>query len=318
MLATEHFAWVVEKAEKTFKSNSWKEEFYMKDNAIGTLNWVITNGIGQQVAGPEFFLGLVRKSGPGRSWPMVETVFGELIMWFGDDKSTMKKISGSWDLGGIEKGYGNTLNGHFTWADVSNCMQKQALVVHLDLNITRVIMETNSSAYHAGILQDDLQNLRQTSTGDVEIIFNKTGIGAIQAHSLILKARSEYFRKMLQEDRFKEGKTGIIDFSSYTKEEAELVPLVIRYLYNADVAVFAKLELQECIVVYKLADMYQVKPLTELMVHRMGKLLPTASRHAISMVLPLVPTMDPVLQGSIKNALCNRFDDIWALTVLHQ
>jgi hypothetical protein len=296
MLAKEDFTFIVEKADERLKSQ-WEEEFYMKEAKMGSLHWRIANGPpGSRYA---FYFRLQRKE---TSWPIPIAANCCMRLAFG---KVELEATGWWKTSD-ESGQGFGPERYTIGQLHESLLTKRTLELRVTITVKEVQYERGTDEYHAWLLRRDLRTLSKQK-GDVQF-------GSLYVHSSILMARSEYFQQLFS-GGFSEAKSRAVDLSHLNPDEQRLLPLVVDYLYGADTAPFKKLSLEDSVTVYKLADMYLVRPLQELAVHQICQKIPCADRDGLGKVLQISRSMDIMLAANIKTAMSNRFDDLWSIMI---
>ena len=98
------------------------------------------------------------------------------------------------------------------------------------------------------LVEDLLQILEQGSLNDVKI---KLSDGEIIANKDILMARSDYFKTMFSNDKFKEGETNTVDMSHSSKV---IMEKIIKFLFTGAV-IFDDLSLAQLLELSQLSKM---------------------------------------------------------------
>lgn len=300
----EQFTFIVEKAEKTLKSCKWKEEFTLKETKTKWNIACLANDSHIQ-----FVLKMVRNA--KNIWPVPIRAECVVELAFGQDRPDLsKRIIATFFTEDAPKGFATS--GMPSWDQLKTCFVKDALEIQIKMTCSSVTYEPFSRAYHCGHLSQDLDYLYNIK-GDTQFIL-KAPATPLSVHRNILMARSEYFRKMFSSSNFLEAKTGTVDCSA---EDPATVLMVLRYLYNGNISELEKVgdKVDECIKIYKLADMYMIRPLMELMVYYISLKVPTANREELAKILQTVRGMDPLMSAYLRATMSSRYEDIWAITV---
>lgn len=264
---------VIKSAAETLKKQ-WREEFHIK--GLESVTWFMRTS-----KNPEtdvgFWVGYQKNRNNENAGPSIASCMVKCSMQIGEEspgiiRETKFTTEEAW---GPPKGW-------ITFEKIKQAVDFDGnLTIQLELHISDIefckttgplvfgnnkMIEPHKEA-HVRFQHDRIAASFGKPGGDVTLLLANEK--EMTVHGQIIAAQSDVFHAMLSRHSCVEKANRTIDMKAYP---ATVVELFIKYLYTSDIEVFQKsiMTMEERIVLYKMAEMYEIPPLLTFAVSHLG------------------------------------------------